>query len=265
MNRIIFSLFLSAISFVGCKSKVDDKLEQEIIKTLDENNKMLDESAKGIEEAIDTYKKDPKTAYKAEIRYPEICKANSLLKLFHKELDSALINTSEKDKNLQALFANFKNKILDIDSNAREDLKMLFLGTEVDSNSLKFSRSVTLGLYKNKATILRNIFNKWCYNQIGTVGWTCEFPILLTSQNATHFKTNERLEIVAGIGVYSTRMNPTILIDRKEIKLTPEGYAKYNINVGNKLGKFKKDVNITYKKPDGTLGTSTKEIIYTVD
>ena len=92
MNRIIFSLFFSAIFFVGCKNKVDDKLEKEIIRTLEENNKMLNMATKKTES--DFYKKlaEPETKEKAEIWFPKVQLADSLLKELNKNLQNSNSN-----------------------------------------------------------------------------------------------------------------------------------------------------------------------------
>lgn len=269
MNRIIFSLFISAIFFVGCKNKVDDKLEKEIIRTLEENNKMLNMAAKKTES--DFYKKlaEPETKEKAEIWFSKVQLADSLLK----ELNKNLQNSNSNQVQIVSLYNHYCNELMNLDLRAKEELtdtaycaidsafnNLVGIGKEYSTNL-----NLIIHLYKNKAAIKRNIFSNWCLNQIHTCGWHYETFNPLVSTNSHHFKPNEKLEIVAGIGYYSTKAHPQVYINDKEISLSPEGVAKYLINVGNKIGTFKKLVKILFTKPDGTLGTSTKEIIYTVD
>lgn len=259
MNRTIFSTFIAVIFLVACNSKVDDKLEQEMIRTLEQNNVMLDIAEEKIEEDFRKKLSEPETKEKAEIWFPKVQQANSLLKQLIKKMEDS--KSSLKGENLNNLFSEYKSAIEKLDAKTKDDLSEVFTNKSLETKNT----NVNIHLIKNKAIILRNIFNKWCLNQIGTVGWSCEFPTALTSQNATHFKPNEKLEIIAGIGVYSSRMNPQIFIGNKKINLQPEGYAKNKVNVGTKLGTFKKLVKISFKKPDGTIGTVEREIKYTVD
>lgn len=263
MNRIIFSLFLSAIFFVGCKNKVDDKLEKEIIKTLEENNKILNISNKEIESSFDILLQRPQTKEKAKIWFRKTKIADTLLNQFLNSIDS--LDSTSPDLNL--LFNSYIRYIEKIDNWSNEELKDAFEKFKLNENNKGKSNKLEKEIYKNKASIIRNMFNKYCLLQIGSTdgeGFYDSFSVI-TAQNSTHFKPNENLEITAGVASFSKASKPRITIAGRIIPLNDDAVAEYKINVGNKIGTFKKLVKISFTKPDGTLGTSTKEIIYTVD
>lgn len=256
MIRFAALLFVIILA-IGCSNKIDDKVGQEMIKALENNNVMLDKAADDIFHEFQKKLEKPDTKEKAEIWFPKARLADSLCKQF-------ITQTYDK-QNLYNQFINYKNKIVEINIKAKEELKETLAQNFSETNKSNTVDTLAFSLYKNKSIQLRNIFIDWCLKQIGATGWSCEFPIGFTSQNSTHFKPNQKLEITVGIGYYSTKLHQKIYVDNKEVYLTREGVAEYKINVGTTLGKHKKKITISYISPDGATHTMEKEISYTVD
>ena len=73
----------------------------------------------------------------------------------------------------------------------------------------------------------------------------------------------QEVRITAGVGAFSKAAAPNITIDGSNVALNAEGVAELKFNAGG-TGAYSKKVVINYLKPDGTRGTTEKEIKYTV-
>lgn len=262
MNRTIFSPFIAAIFFVSCNNRIDDKLEQEIIRNLEQNNAMLDEAASKIFADFEKKSLKPETREKALFWLPTV----NLVDTFLRKLNNILSKSEINKQSICLSYNNYVNEILNINPRAKEELKNfyseVFLKEDCENINLKISREMC----KNKAIVLRNIFIEWCLKQIGsTDGCGYDKFMAIASQNSTHFKPNEDIEIYAGIGAFNKTSQPTIKVDDETIPVNYDGVIEYKSNVGNRKGKFTKKIVIIFTLPDGRKETIEKEIKYTVD
>lgn len=257
------ALILAIIIFgVGCKNKIDDKLAKEIIKTLEQNNEMLESDAENMSATLKALTEKPATREKAIYWSSRAFCADSLLYSFCERIKNTQTSISYED--LNNLFINYKNKISIIDSKASEELNDILKQDSILSKKNNIG-NLDVCLYNSKAIRLRNIFYNWCLKQIGTNDDGYDKFMAIASQNSTHFKPNEQLEIYAGVGQFNYKTQTQVLIDNQEIKTDFEGIAEYKINVGNRKGKHSKNVSIIFTRPDGQRETVRKQITYTVD
>ena len=103
----------------------------------------------------------------------------------------------------------------------------------------------------------------FCLKQVGAVEIVYDNFQAIASQSSEYLMPGQELTIKAGIGAFSKQAAPTVSIGGSIIPLNAEGVAEQKIKVGN-TGTYTSMVNISFKKPDGTIGTTQKEIKYTV-
>jgi hypothetical protein len=86
----------------------------------------------------------------------------------------------------------------------------------------------------------------------------------IIGQNTTRLKNGEYLEITAGVGAFSTKNSPVILVQNNNIPLSEDGSAHYKIRVLGKPGKYRIPVMISYTEEDGRILNIQKNVEYTV-
>jgi len=276
-------VLLVCLVIVSCgRGKEEEKLFEELNLCLESSNKTIDAKSRNFLFAINEKMKDAKTHDHTAFWKP---KADSIDK-FSVELinyiDSLKNITSRKlnEGDLKKLYNKliiYKQKIQLLDSVMYKDLsKDIQITTELqnadEQTEIEFCKSfnissqlLNLAIYKNRIIKIKAALLEYCNMQ--TTYTVCSFDSFqaIASQNSTHFKPNETLEITAGIGAFSKSAMPLITVDGKPILLNADGVAEYKTKVADKKGKFSKLVKIEYRKPDGTAGSAEKEIIYTVD
>lgn len=104
---------------------------------------------------------------------------------------------------------------------------------------------------------------EWCHKQVGQVEVVYDQFQAIASQSSEYLMPGMEMRITAGVGAFSKAAAPNVSIDGASVPLNAEGVAEQKFNVGNP-GQYSKKVVISFKKPDGTIGTAEKELKYTV-
>lgn len=269
-------LLLATIIFcISCHNKIDDKLEQEIIATLEENNYQLNEEAKILYNNISQKLNRAETEARAFFYITKMDNADSLFKETDSTLNQLAIEIIDYD-NINSLFKNYVSSICNLDTPFIKDLKEGYLTlTNTSSNHsenfielrrMEFCESnrLNIALCKNKVILLRNCFYKWCTKMLYSCDYYYSFQAIV-SQNSRIFSKNDEIEISAGIGGFNKIMNPIIIVDKDTVKTNEDGVAVFKQNVGNKKGRFSKKIVISFLRPNGIKEATEKQIFYTVD
>lgn len=103
----------------------------------------------------------------------------------------------------------------------------------------------------------------YCLSRVGSVKVVFDEFQPLVGTNSTYLMPGQDLEVSAGIGAYSKAAKPTVSINGAVVPLNADGLAVFKKQVGG-VGDQTVAVNINYTKPDGTPGTLSKTIHYTV-
>ncbi len=98
---------------------------------------------------------------------------------------------------------------------------------------------------------------------ISSCGYYKYVPIIM--QNSTCFKPNDKLEITAGIGAFTSKAKPEFIINKKKLELEPDGAARYKMQVSNEKGKHIVPIRVSFIKPNGLHEVETKYVIYYVE
>ena len=99
------------------------------------------------------------------------------------------------------------------------------------------------------------------HKQVGEVKVIFDKFEPLVSPSATYLMPGDELEVKAGIGAFSAAAKPKITINGTTLPVGDDGTADWKNHVTS-TGTV--NVKIEYTKPDGTIGTITKDVKYTV-
>lgn len=101
----------------------------------------------------------------------------------------------------------------------------------------------------------------YLHKKIGEVKLVFDKFDAIVSPNATYLMPGDELEIKAGIGAFSSAAQPKVYINGSSTPVGAEGVADWKTKVSS-TGTV--NVKIEFAKPDGSIGTVTKEVKYTV-
>lgn len=189
-------------------------------------------------------------------------------------------NTSEhgtgkgKGKVLRDKLEDFKKRLLDIDTKMRDELGSalpidLTVPEGKDWSDVYFHMTPTVAALTILSKFENDVKNstaqvvEWCHKQVGQVEVVYDQFQAIASQSSEYLMPGMEMKITAGVGAFSKAAQPTVTIDGSGVALNAEGVAEQKFNVGG-AGSYSKKVVISFKKPDGTIGTAEKEIKYTV-
>lgn len=120
-----------------------------------------------------------------------------------------------------------------------------------------------LSKFQNDIKTSEALINDYALAQVGKVKVVLDQFAALASVNKTYVMAGDEIEVVAGIGAFSSEAKPTILINGQSMPLQPDGTALYKTNASG-TGDHNVDVIIKYTKPDGTTAEVPKHLKYTV-
>jgi gliding motility-associated protein GldM len=183
---------------------------------------------------------------------------------------SNLMDTKGKGKELDEKLKAYRTAMLAIDPEIAKEFEKTF-PVEVDptkdatTNSFRMMPTVAavtlLSKYQNNIKNAENQVVTFCHNQVGQVKFIYDQfkPIIGTS--STYLMPGEQMTVTAGIGSFSKSAAPSITINGVTQGANADGVAERTFPVS---GSGSVNVVVTYTKPDGTKGTETKSIPYTV-
>ena len=103
----------------------------------------------------------------------------------------------------------------------------------------------------------------FCHKEIGEVEVIFDEFQAFAGTNSTYLMPGQELEITAGVGAFSKAAKPSVSINGAPVALGSEGTAVYKTTVSG-AGERSVNVEVKFKKPDGTDAVLNKTIKYTV-
>ncbi|MGG9961025.1 hypothetical protein [Ferruginibacter sp. SUN106] len=176
---------------------------------------------------------------------------------------------------LQELLKKYTDDILAVDANLYKMFNKTIMNV-ADSNYKKgFSNTyfkdvpavaaiAVLRSFESTVRITENQFITYCFNRTNVIIHTHDFITPIIALSSSHVKSGDEIKITAGIGMFSTIMQPVITINNKIMQPEWNGVITYSFKASGKAGKYIVPVKIEYTKPDGTKSFLTKNIEYTV-
>jgi gliding motility-associated protein GldM len=183
---------------------------------------------------------------------------------------SNLMDNEKKGEELDNKLKAYRAAMLAIDPAIATEFATTF-PVEVDAtkdattNSFRMMPTVAavtlLSKYQNNIKNAENQVVTFCHNQVGQVKFIYDQfkPIIGTS--STYLMPGEQMTVTAGIGSFSKSAAPVITINGVSQGANADGVAERTFPVS---GSGSVNVVVTYTKPDGSKGTETKSIPYTV-
>lgn len=122
-----------------------------------------------------------------------------------------------------------------------------------------------LSRFENNIRLAENRMLAFCNEQVINISFIYDFISAIVNQSRQFVKPGEKIELKAGIGSFTTRNNPEIMINRKKAQLNEYGLAIYTFQAPLKPGEYTMPVNISYTNQDGKQESLATHIKYTVE
>ncbi|MBC8035044.1 MAG: gliding motility protein GldM [Chitinophagaceae bacterium] len=239
------------------------------------------EQAKKLSEAMAKYIEDLKIELKKESKGENLGTADEKFSEDNLEASTRLLVEGPAGKELEQKLIDYKKQLLAILPEKKAEFeKSLPLDltppagqkgdlTKADWSSGYFRMTPTIAAVTILSKFQNDVKNSeaqivdYCHKAIGEVEVVFDAFQAFAGTNATYLMPGQELEITAGVGAFSKAALPSVTINGAGVGLNNEGVAIYKTTVSG-AGEKSVNVNVSFKKPDGTIGTLTKEIKYTV-
>lgn len=123
--------------------------------------------------------------------------------------------------------------------------------------------TVTLNRLENEVLLSERSLLLFC-NDIARTIHTYEEAHLITQLSSNCVRSGESIEITAGIGLFTYRMEPHFFIDGKEIKPDDRPFLVHRIKATGQPGKHMIAFRVSYYRPDGSQIWMDKNLEYTI-
>lgn len=122
-----------------------------------------------------------------------------------------------------------------------------------------------LGKLQNNIKINEEKIIRFCFEQTGKIALGPCFPDLpIVVQSSTIVQPSEKIEIIAGICSFYTRVETEVFVYENQVAIGDDGVAISKIKAASKPGKYYVPVKIIYTDQNGKRQSIQKEIEYTV-
>jgi gliding motility-associated protein GldM len=239
------------------------------------------EKARDLSAAMAKYIEDLKVELKTASKGENIGTPEEKFSEDNLEVSTRILVEGAKGKELEEKLKEFKSQLLAILPEKKAEFeKSLPLDVSTppaqkgdiakhDWSSAYFRMTPTIAAVTILSKFQNDVKNSeaqvvdFCHKMIGEVEVVYDEFQAFAGQSSKYLMPGDELEITAGVGAFSKAALPTITIDGRTAPLNAEGVAVYKTKV-NGAGEHKVQVNVSFKKPDGTIGTEKREIKYTV-
>ncbi|MEO5564693.1 MAG: gliding motility protein GldM [Chitinophagaceae bacterium] len=121
-----------------------------------------------------------------------------------------------------------------------------------------------LSKFQNDVKTSENRVVQFCHNKVGEVNVVFDSYGAVIGQSSNYLMPGQQLEITAGVGAFSKKAQPTIVIGGSPITIGEDGAAHTTLSGGG-IGQHSVPVKITYMNQEtGKLETIEKSVTYTV-
>ena len=298
------SLLLSLCGIFSCTdSKQDVAAFKALDKSLKENNEILQAQIERSYNSLQEKLHDPKCAEKAKVIMPQaiiisksstalinyidsivvdISKAASLentksIQVFD-EADRTVakkILTVQKLTTLKRKVAQFRSQMLGIDTFASRQLQTIIDDILKEENEIvdafSFGSLPAIGAIslltrlQNKVRIVEQTMVQFCDRRISSYDddFYTEFSAL-SMLSSKYVKRGDVVEVGAGVGVFSLKAKPKIILNGNYIPVNAEGMAVYKFKAPKIPGKYFITTNIEFTGYDDRQHTIQRTLNYIV-
>lgn len=183
------------------------------------------------------------------------------------ELSAALDAYKEKLMVIDSAFRNLFDSTIEISVNSEPTKgRQVFIRKLFFDKMPVYKARVLLSQVENSIYIIENRLAEFCCNKVGIIDdHIDDLYSIIVGQNSNYVKGGEKLEIVAGVGVFSKKCQPVIYINKDSIPVSEDGAAHYIIRAPGRPGKHFIPVTILFTNGETTRrDTINKTVNYTV-
>jgi gliding motility-associated protein GldM len=299
----IMYLVLTAILALNVSAEVIEAFKT-VDASLINSNTNLNNSTSTTIKSLNTKALDPKTAEQAKIWAPKADSASKIsaalstyietlktqlrtaagskdgvtdFKEDNLDASTRVFETGGVGKVLQQKLLQYKTDILALDPKISAEFANNFpvnvsgikdkTGKEKDFTLSYFHMTPTVAAITMLSKFQNNIKNaesqvvNFCHSKVGAVEYVYDQFKTIIGTSSTYLMPGEQMTVTAGIGSFSKSAAPTITINGVTQGANAEGVAERTFPVS---GSGTVNVVVNYTKPDGSKGTETKSIPYTV-
>jgi|GEM_PF-999104 len=124
---------------------------------------------------------------------------------------------------------------------------------------------IMLNKIENDVLTSEHTFIDCCKKQIAIGCNLLSFKLsAIATLSSSYIKPGQSIQVLAGIGEFSSASKPTIKINGKQVQLNAEAVAEYSFKPTGKPGKYRVPVIIEFTKPDGEKYTLSKNPEYII-
>lgn len=282
-KNIIAITFLFA--FAACNNNdKDDALFKSTCESLTASNNQIRHDVLNIFSTMHQRLDLPESVEKAKYYMPLMESINNHSKKIIDEIDSFKFHVNDKSK-ASLLYQHLKDyrlKMLTLDTLLNQEVQEKYIVVSNDFDSLKQTEKEFWdiffdGVSKSKSNLILTTFQNNIWNielnmlhyylvksEINFCGYFDSYTFII-SQNRTHVKPKENIEIVAGMGAFTKQFNPKVYSSNKLFENSPDGSFNFSFTASQKFGKHIIPVKIDYVDRNGKNQTTIKDVVYYVD
>ncbi|HEX2628830.1 MAG TPA: hypothetical protein VHM26_07460, partial [Chitinophagaceae bacterium] len=175
-----------------------------------------------------------------------------------------IFNEHKEGQLLHEKLALYKRNLISIDTHQifRREItdRITITGTDMINKESSFAHryfnttvmgAITmLNKIENDVRITENKLTALCHEQTAFIDNYDHYSYkAIISQNANIVKPGDKMQIFAGIGAFSIKAKPVVLIEGREIPLTENAYARYDFKASSTPGIYRIPVQIKFIDP----------------
>lgn len=185
-----------------------------------------------------------------------------------------------KGKELFEKLINYRQGILSVDPKLNKQFKndVVIFSRYFDQNIKEGDEFTKIFFYEKSAIAARTMLSQFennikgnesnlinfCNSQMCIMDIFYDSFTPLISLSSSCVKGGEEIEINAGVGAFTTAVQPRITINNTSIKVNENGLGIYKIKTQTKAGKYFVPINVDFIAEDGRKESFKKTISYTV-
>ncbi len=194
---------------------------------------------------------------------------------------TSLFNTKGKGKELYERLRKYKKDMLNVDTQIRNVFSSIpVVITESFDSTEKRRQDFThiffydtspiaalamLSKFQNNVWIMENKMLAYCNENCRFIdcGFYDAYSVII-GQNSNYVRAGEKIEITAGVGAFSRKSQPEVIINGRNVEINENGVAIYKRKASGKSGKHFIPIKIDFIDEYGKKQTIEKKVEYTV-
>ena len=275
------SILLCLFAFYNCHNKKDDNhLLQQIDEGLMQSNRLVQANTEEIIQELRYKIDDPRTTEKAKFILPKVLHVSRITTNTLRYLDSLKVTPGfdVKLSELPEKLEQYKTEVLAADTLLRNWLNNspIVFSKKIDSLKINTEKNSHFFAAASKPLVqgfLTRLQNDISINECRCIRYLNEKVAFhddsyyetfstIVGQNAKVLKGGDSLEITAGVGKFSRKASPTIIVNGDSIRVDRHGIGIHKIKTPKRSGDYTLPVVIEFTDEGGKRQTHSFTVDY---